>query len=162
MGFSPQDPAIRAAVERGLIPADAVTGATKPKRKPRLVALDRSAGWSLTLTPACRVVTEANTHEHWRPRKLRFDVQRAAVIEAWALSPAARGQLERFLPLVVTLTHVGPRMDDDNLSGAFKAIRDELANRIGIDDGDARVKWCYEQRAGKPGVEIRLEPRPVA
>jgi hypothetical protein len=164
MGISPFNPDIRRAVEKGLIPAAVVKEVAaplqKPKRKRRLVALDQSAGWSITLTPACRVVTEANTHEFWTERKRRFDVQKAAILDAYRRSPLTliRGSaFDQFLPLIVTLTHVGPRMDDDNLRGAFKGIRDAIAWLMAMDDGDERVKWQYEQRTGKPGVQIRFE-----
>jgi hypothetical protein len=46
----------------------------------------------------------------------------------------------------VTFTRVGPRiLDDDNIRPALKGVRDQVATILGIDDGDARIKWQYEQ-----------------
>jgi hypothetical protein len=62
-------------------------------------------------------------------------------------------------PLVVTITRVSPgRLDDDNLAFSAKALRDGLADALGIDDGDgARIAFRYAQRKckrGKFGVEV--------
>lgn len=40
------------------------------------------------------------------------------------------------------------RLDDDNLAGGFKALRDAIAESFGIDDGDERVEWIYRQQGG--------------
>lgn len=40
------------------------------------------------------------------------------------------------------------RLDDDNLAGGFKALRDAIAESLGIDDGDERVEWIYRQQVG--------------
>lgn len=40
------------------------------------------------------------------------------------------------------------RLDDDNLAGGFKALRDSIAESLGIDDGDDRVEWIYRQQVG--------------
>lgn len=57
--------------------------------------------------------------------------------------------------LIVTLTRVGPRtLDTDNLAGALKGVRDGVADALGIDDGDPRITWCYDQRKGTYGVQI--------
>ena len=51
----------------------------------------------------------------------------------------------------VLLKRIGPRkLDDDNLRGALKAVRDEVAAFLGVDDGDARVQWEYAQGKGEP------------
>lgn len=64
------------------------------------------------------------------------------------------------LPLVVTLVRIAPReLDDDNLRGAFKAMRDAVAEWLGVDDADPRVEWAYGQKRAGPreyrvGIEI--------
>lgn len=64
------------------------------------------------------------------------------------------------LPLVVTITRIGPkRLDDDNLEGACKYVRDEIARMIGEDDGSPAYTWIYKQRIGKYGVDVTVEPR---
>ncbi len=77
---------------------------------------------------------------------------------AWIFSPLL-GFLSGRMSLTVTFTHIGPVMDDDNLQSAFKAIRDEIARLVGVDDGPGNGwTWKYEQRKGPKGVEIRIEP----
>jgi hypothetical protein len=51
--------------------------------------------------------------------------------------------------VVVTITRVSPRLlDDDNLRGALKAVRDGIADALGVDDRDERVRWRYRQIRG--------------
>jgi hypothetical protein len=65
-------------------------------------------------------------------------------------------------PQTVTLTRIAPRaFDDDNLAASFKAVRDGVADALGVKDNDSRVRWVYAQRRGLPreySVEIRIEP----
>jgi hypothetical protein len=173
MGIKASAEQIREWVEKGLIPPQgdprpaAEGGGRKPpsperpKRKTRSVVLATSARWVVILYPACRVVTEANTHEHWAVQNRRKQKQRAAIGAALREMQILRGQVAPHwrppVPCAVTMTHVGPRMDDDNLARAFKSVRDYLAGWIGVDDGDDRVRWLYDQKPGKPGVEIRIE-----
>jgi len=137
----------------------------KPKRSraPSVVVAPVLPLWTITLRPACRVVSEANRRDHWGVAQKRAKAQKDAVSVAWLLSPLRRPEFPRHqvvpLPCTVLLEHVGPTMDDDNLRRAFKAIRDQLAALIGVDDGDPRVKWDYWQRTGEPGVRIVIEPR---
>ena len=50
-------------------------------------------------------------------------------------------------PLLVTLTRESAGiLDDDNLRGALKAVRDGVADWLGVPDNDPRVTWLYEQR----------------
>jgi hypothetical protein len=52
--------------------------------------------------------------------------------------------------LEVHLTRIAPReLDDDNLRGALKSTRDGVADALGIDDRDPRVRWGYGQERGK-------------
>lgn len=66
--------------------------------------------------------------------------------------------------LAVTLTRVSPRKcDGDNLQGALKHVRDQVAQELGLDDGDARLTWLYQQEQrgrGHWGVRIRIEEAP--
>jgi hypothetical protein len=63
----------------------------------------------------------------------------------------------------VVLTRITPSargLDDDNLGSSFKAIRDEVAAWLGIDDRDPRVRWRCEQEKGAPKVwAVRIEIR---
>lgn len=99
-----------------------------------------------------KTVSETNQREHWTSRHRRRKAQRWA---AFCHTPIHQ------LPCVVTLTRVAPRrLDDDNLRGALKAVRDGIADRLGVDDADPRVEWRYGQRKGEPRqyvVEAEIE-----
>lgn len=101
-----------------------------------------------------RLVSEANAHAHWRLRQRRAKVQRTAT--ALALRGAVRAIV---LPVVVTITRIAPRaLDDDNLSGAAKHVRDGIADALGIDDRDPCVTWKIEQaRGGKGEYAVRIQ-----
>lgn len=102
-----------------------------------------------------RTVPGMNVREHWRARSSRVKSEREAT--AWQLSQWRRPAL----PLVVTLTRVGPSngLDDDNLAGACKAVRDEIAKWLGVDDRRSElVRYRYAQeRAKEWGVRIHWE-----
>ncbi len=50
-------------------------------------------------------------------------------------------------------------MDDDNLQGACKYVRDEIASLIGVDDGSASYTWVYRQKIGEYGVIVEVVSR---
>jgi len=59
----------------------------------------------------------------------------------------------------ITMTRRGRKMDDDNLGGAFKAVRDGIADALQIDDGDERLSWIPRQERAwseKQGLEIEV------
>lgn len=96
-----------------------------------------------------RTQSEANLRQHWSVRHKRVAAQRAAVL----LHLNALGVPEP--PLLVTLVRLAPnRLDSDNLAGAFKGVRDGIAEWLKIDDGDDRVQWRYsqEQRGKAKGL----------
>jgi hypothetical protein len=98
-----------------------------------------------------------NSREHWRPKAARVKRERAAVRLVLTSRDAPA------LPLTVTLVRCSPwLLDDDNAVGAMKAVRDEVAAWLGIDDRDPQVTWRVEQekcpRVGA-GTVIRLEAR---
>ncbi len=101
-------------------------------------------------------VSELNRRDHWSVRSRRVKNQRQAVRLLWPWRTMALN-----FPLVVTLTRVSPReLDDDNLRGALKAIRDQVADNLGLpSDRDRRVRWEYGQAKCKPreaGVRVVL------
>lgn len=106
----------------------------------------------MTITVPLRLPSASNLREHWAAKHRRVKAQRHAV--GWVI----RNQPRPELPCVVTLTRISARgLDDDNLRGALKAIRDEVAAWIGVDDRDPRVRWDYAERKGAPAVEVRVE-----
>ena len=87
------------------------------------------------------IVSEPNRREHWAVRHRRHQLHRrwAYLIPKVQLEPPLKIHLERI---------GGRRMDDDNLVAGFKSLRDGIADRLGIDDGDRRVTWSYAQVPG--------------
>lgn len=99
-----------------------------------------------------RIESCANKREHWATRARRTKAHRLAAL-AVPVHP---------LPCVVTLIRVAPRkLDDDNLASGFKALRDGIADRFGVDDGDPRIRFKYDQVRGKAkeyGARVLVEP----
>ena len=99
------------------------------------------------------IVSVANLREHWRAKSARNKIHRTT---------ASRLVKPHTLPCIVTLIRIAPRdLDDDNLASGFKAIRDGVADCLGIDDRDPRVKWLYSQKRGRPkqyAALVRIEP----
>ncbi len=112
------------------------------------------------------IKSEMNLREHWRTRNARFKDHKKFVALCW---PRNRHNLRYVpkIPVLVTLTWLRPEpqaMDDDNLAGGFKAIRDAIAGWMGVDDGMIpKIKFEYRQAEGAPsdycGVKIRVEER---
>jgi hypothetical protein len=64
--------------------------------------------------------------------------------------------------ITVTMTaHLFTRMYDDNLANALKPVRDELADWLGPDDADGRIRWeCGQvETRGLVGVCVTLSPQ---
>lgn len=111
--------------------------------------------------PNLRLVNIANARMHWAQRaKLAAShrsIGRGSVMrheDAWK----AKFQDG----LTITITRLGQRnMDSDGLAISAKGLRDGIADGLGIDDGDRRITWVYQQeRAPKPmryGVRVRIE-----
>ena len=62
-------------------------------------------------------------------------------------------------PLKVTLTRASRgRLDDDNLAGGFKHVRDGIADALNRDDGpNSGVKWIYLHEKGPYGARVQIE-----
>lgn len=98
-----------------------------------------------------RTSSGLNAREHFAVRAKRVRKERAAV--AWMLMGAKKPPL----PCSVLLTRVAPSsgLDDDNLAGALKSVRDEVARWLGVDDRHRQqVRYRYSQRRGPWGVTI--------
>lgn len=95
-----------------------------------------------------------NTRMHWT-KMLRLKNRQKAAVKKYikdAIVPS--------LPLIVTITRIGPReLDGDNLQGACKYVRDEIARRVGVDDRSKLYTWVYLQRKGKYRVDIEFTHR---
>lgn len=108
------------------------------------------------------VVSEANARDHHHAKAGRIRRQQQATLAALAPLPL-RPLLLAHLRLRVTLTRLGAKaLDDDNLAGAFKAVRDAVAHHLGVDDGPrGPITWAYTQEAHRrhrltPGIRIEI------
>ena len=110
------------------------------------------------ITVPLKTVPGLNARELWQGRSSRVKKERKAV--AWSLV----GQTRPPIPCSVRLTRVAPSggVDDDNLSGSLKAVRDQIAEWLGIDDRHRnQVRYVYAQKRGPWGVTIEFG-EPVA
>jgi hypothetical protein len=110
----------------------------------------------IEVTLPLKTVGGLNAREHWRVRSRRVKTER----------DTARMLLNRHepvLPCIVTMIRLSPgALDDDNMQGACKAVRDGVADWLGIDDRDARVTWRYVQEKcprGEFGVRVWIKER---
>jgi crossover junction endodeoxyribonuclease RusA len=112
-------------------------------------------------TVQVKTQSELNNREHWRPVATRAKNQRGLTAMVVRAMVKPRPQV----PCVVLLRRVAPgELDDDNLQGALKHVRDGVADALGVDDADKRVLWKYEQRrvsrrrkGALPGSEYAVE-----
>ncbi len=105
-----------------------------------------------------RLVSVANKREHWSKRAKRTKEHRAialAAVHGSVHDPALLLQVT-----AVRITRIAPRqLDGDNLQSSAKALRDGIADALGINDNDPRIEWQYAQEKGAPkqyGVRIEL------
>ncbi len=114
---------------------------------------------SVRIEVPIKTVSEANRREHWAERAERVRQQRslARMMLATNTARAPVGALR------IRLTRIAPGMlDSDNVHGALKAVRDGVADYLGVDDGDESLTWEVAQERGAPktyAVRIEIWPR---
>ncbi len=88
-----------------------------------------------------KTVSEANMREHWAVKARRKREQQMAFHFLWkTYKPVVS------LPATITFVrHACNTLDSDNLAGAFKHVRDQLAKELNIDDGSPSINWLYRQ-----------------
>ncbi len=138
-----------------------LTGASKGKRskgvKKReplpLVTLRHFAHREWVDLPI-RTVNESNNRDHWRVRAKRNASNR------FASEMLCTKWLQKISDGTVRLTRIGPGvLDDDGVVSALKAVRDGIAEWLGIDDGDPRIRYEYAQEQRRAyGVRVELRP----
>jgi hypothetical protein len=103
-----------------------------------------------------KTASTSNLREHWAAKHKRTDAQKAATRRRCPEWTA--GAL-----IYVRLTRVAPRaLDDDNLRGALKSVRDAVASWLRVDDRSPLVGWLYEQAKGPtPLVRVEVDARPL-
>jgi hypothetical protein len=99
-----------------------------------------------------------NARMHWAQRSRIVQLERKATALSfpwWAKSTRP--------PVDVLLVRVGPGtrpMDDDNLRGSLKGVRDEIAKQLGVDDGQrSLIRFDYGQERGVWSVRVEIRPR---
>ncbi len=114
------------------------------------------------LTLPIRAISEANARDHWAKKAKRVKLHRNGT--GFAVAVHLR-ETPMALPVDVHLTRQAPSggLDGDNLVSSLKAVRDGVADALGVKDNDPRVTWHYAQaKSGKRGlwgVEIRIVAR---
>lgn len=104
-------------------------------------------------------VSTLNRREHWAVRARRVKDERELVAWGWLEHVTAYADRRKKVrpPAIVTLTRRAPReLDDDNLRGALKAVRDQIADQLRVNDRSPRVEWRYAQEKGKPPAVVVL------
>ena len=153
-------PSVRARNATPPVPAKlARRGIARPTPAPPLAGPPGAlAGHVSVAIDGLRLVNPLNNRQHWRAVSERGRREKAAV------AAALRGLTAPRPPLVATITRVSPgRLDDDGAAAAAKHVRDTVAAWLGIDDGDARVRYVVAQERGPAAVRIVVgPPQPVA
>jgi hypothetical protein len=112
----------------------------------------------MTVTIPLRLGRGQNNREHYMARHRRQKAERTAV--SWLLVSERRPAL----PCAVRVVRILPRgkpLDDDNLTGSCRAVRDEIAVWLGVDDGCVDlVTYTAHQERGPWGVRIEVETKP--
>ena len=127
---------------------------------PSLLRQARAILWAderpslLRVEVGARLVSEANARGSWHAGASRAKNHRAMAFRAMAgtnLAPVGAG------PLVIVLTRIGPRrLDDDNAARSIKAVRDGVADALGLDDGHESLTWLVQQERGAYGARIEI------
>lgn len=90
-----------------------------------------------------KLESESNTRDGWRAKAHRTKVARHA---SKMHARSALGGRRVVPPVTITICRVGPRrLDQGNEARSCKAVQDGIADALGIDDGDPRLTWRYEQ-----------------
>lgn len=118
----------------------------------------------MRFTIPIRLPSLNNARMNWRAMVALKAEQKAATKVFMTDHMNRTGEIIPDMPLLVMLTRIGPQqMDDDNLAGACKYVRDQIATIIGVDDGSSLYNWQYKQRLGKVySVEVEIIPRPTS
>ena len=107
----------------------------------------------ITINVPIRTARGLNSREHHFQRHARVKSEKAAV--GWYL----KGKQKPLTPCVVLLTRIAPSdgLDSDNLQGSLKAVRDAVAEWLGVDDKHQHVvAYEYLQEHG-PEWGVRIE-----
>lgn len=117
-------------------------------------------GAIVVVVPAA-TVSEPNKRGTWHTKARRVKEHRrvAGLMVRAALSRvgATPGRGFDAAHYLVRLSRFAPgELDDDNLRGALKAVRDGVADALDLDDRSPRITWHYDQARLRAGVYLVL------
>ncbi len=124
--------------------------------------LCQDIGGEVVFTLPLELVSEMNRRDHWAVKHRRATRQKQSayahtIKHGHRLCARARGNAACFLVKLVRIMRRRQRpFDGDNLQSAFKAIRDGIADALGIDDGSDRLTWEYSQEKGDGKGMVRV------
>jgi len=135
-----------------------------PSRRPvpMVAAKRRIEVDALQVTLPMRVVNAKNQREHWTETAKRTKSERRTVgdymrsaMSHWKGLQWDEGSFS------ILLTRIAPcKLDSDNVQRALSAVRDGVADALGINDGSDRLTWTYEQEQQHAyGVRIEIRER---
>ncbi len=110
-------------------------------------------------TLSLKLESEANARGlHWRAKHARVKEIRtwAGLMTKQKMQPWMRD------PVVVVVTRLAPRLlDDDNIYGSCKAVRDGIADGLGLkSDRQDKISWfAAQEKAARYSVRILIHPR---
>lgn len=101
-----------------------------------------------------------NDRLHWAVRAKYTKKERGHIAWAFCEHRLRGGRLPQgpySVRLVRVFTSPARIWDDDNWVGAAKGTRDQVADELGVNDGDrAAIRFSYEQEKG-PRTGVRIE-----
>lgn len=152
---------------------DLVRDSITPEMRAEMEAGCEGGNVKLTTTIDVALGRGQNMREHYAVRAKRVKAEREATWVALcdALPKADAGlriDALSYGPDIgarITLHRPWARvpLDSDNLSGAFKGVRDEVASFLGVDDKSERLHWIYTQSKQPKGTlpTVTIEVMPV-
>lgn len=128
---------------------------------------DAEVSTGLAFQVQIKTISDRNAREHWRTTYGRKKKQKEAIDQAWSDLQLDHNPvlINMGLPARVRFTRLAPGLlDDDNLTGALKYVRDQIARHLEVDDGPkGPVIWEYSQekirRSGPTGYYVLIELR---
>ncbi len=109
-----------------------------------------------TFTLNCRLKCLTNLREHHMAKARRAKAQRG---DAKTAALAELGTVNRDRSWLIVITRYGKRKLDepDNLWTSAKHIKDGVADALGMDDKDPRIRWNIRQETPLPyGVRVEM------
>jgi hypothetical protein len=117
--------------------------------------MNRDRVYTVTMPGLC-LVSAANAREHWGKKAERAATERSRTAYALCAATCRLPELMAKQCARVLITRIGPRpLDDDNLQGSGKAVRDAVAKVLGVDDDNRERFVCkVAQESGAYAVRV--------